>query len=152
MERKSDLSVRVETLLVVKIGNHTHRLTLEKARRLSVMLSKYISGNAMCADVEKVRKIKSCVVEHFGLNADVFDSEVRDEAYSWPRHAAMLLSREFAPALTFTALGNEFRREHSTINHGIKAARNRIESDAKAKREFESLRHKLTTNDHNILK
>lgn len=149
---KRDLSVRMETMLVITISGCRHRLTPEKARRLMLMLTKYLAGNAASADAKRVQKIKECVVEYYGLNADVFDSTVRDEAYTWPRHAAMLLSRELAPSLTFTQIGNEFRREHSTINYGIKAAQDRIDSDPKCKTEVETLRRKLSSNGHNILK
>ncbi len=138
------MSVRMETVLVIKIAGHTHRLTLEKARDLNAMLSKYLSGNAQSEEARKVKSIQEHVVKHFGLHPDTFASTARDDGYSWPRHIAMFLSREMVPAITTTELANCFCRERSTIQYALKSVANRMAESAKHKNEVEAMRREIS--------
>lgn len=149
-QNPSPMSVKMETMLVVRVAGHTHRLTLEKARDLHTMLSKYLAGSAQTAEAEKIRRVQACVIEHFGLNRQTFMSRAQDQTYSWPRQIAMYLAREFAPTLNLTEIGNEFCREHTTISYGLKEVNARMSTIPKAKQEVETIRAKLMTNGHSI--
>lgn len=152
MKTKRDLSVRMETLLVIRIGGCTHRLTLDRARDLNMLLSKFLKAKAQTAEAKKVRAIQECVMEHYGLNCETFASVARDETYAWPRQVAMFLSREMVPALSRTEIGNEFGRDSSTVSHAVNRVSDRMSVCPKSKSDVEALRRKLSSNGHNILK
>jgi chromosomal replication initiator protein len=147
-QNPSPMSVKMETMLVIRIAGTKHRLTLEKARDLHAMLSKYLAGNAQTEEAEKVKLVQACVIKHFGLNRQTFMSRAQDQTYSWPRQIAMYLARELAPTLNLTEIGNEFCREHTTVSYGLKEVDARMSTNPKAKLEVEAIRAKLVNNGH----
>lgn len=58
------------------------------------------------------------------------------------RHAAMLVMRDELD-LSFPSIGSIFRTNHSTVMHGIRAARDRCEVDSTYRGRVESIRASL---------
>ena len=69
----------------------------------------------------------------------------RDRSYeqAHPRQLAMLLIRELCPNLSAPAIGRVFNRDHSTILHGIKQARERVQWDDDYRDAYNAVRNAL---------
>ena len=90
-----------------------------------------------------IARIQIAVAAHYGLPSDKMRSGARARRYSHPRQLAMLLARELTKS-TLPAIGERFGgRDHTTVIHGIKAARNRIETDPGVDDAYQTIRKGL---------
>ena len=92
----------------------------------------YIYGIHIEAKAEKaiaIRDILTEVCRQTGLTRARLLGRNRSYDEAHPRQLAMLLIRELCPNLSAPAIGRTFDRDHTTILHGIKQARDRIQWD-----------------------
>lgn len=75
-----------------------------------------------------VLRIQRAVAADFNVPHDLFFSNSRVRPAARPRQVAMLLARELTHH-SLPNIGRFFRRDHTTILHGIRAARKAIEED-----------------------
>ncbi len=75
------------------------------------------------------KDIMHAVAAQYGLSVAEIKGNRRAAAVARPRQMAMLIAREGIPNLSLPQIAKRFCRDHSTIMHGIKAARKRLEWD-----------------------
>ena len=83
-----------------------------------------------------IRRIQKAIADDFGIPVEKMtmprpsgrDCRLNTRQFHRPRQYAMLLARELTP-LSLPTLGRIFRRDHTTIIHGIRSARKRIGED-----------------------
>ncbi len=96
-----------------------------------------------------VRDIQLAVAQHYKLPLTVIASEdhygMRKAEWSHPRQLAMLLSRKMTKH-SKTRIGHLFSRDHSTIIHGIHAARRRCLADNKQLKALFEIRASVLEN------
>lgn len=76
-----------------------------------------------------INDILYAVGAQFGLTVQELKGTRRSAMIARPRQMAMLIAREALPALSLPQIAKRFLRDHTTIMHGIKAARKRLEWD-----------------------
>jgi hypothetical protein len=92
-----------------------------------------------------VSEIQRAVARNFRVPEELFFSPSRQRNATRARHIAMFLSRELTPH-SLPALGGFFRRDHSTVLHGICEAGKRIDADPRLAQKIESIRYVLRAN------
>lgn len=93
-------------------------------------------------DHPHVRAIIEEVCEVYGVMLSTLLSPARHEEIAEARHLAMLLCREFTNQNT-TALGRAFHRDHGSISHGSKHARELIATEPGFRGRYERIRATL---------
>jgi hypothetical protein len=78
--------------------------------------------------VTSVREIQEAVASDFSVPLSLLNSPARQQAVAWPRQYAMLLAREIT-GHSLPNIGRFFNRDHSTVIHGIDAAKERVSQD-----------------------
>lgn len=68
------------------------------------------------------------VQKHFGLGDNTIVSDKKDKIYAFPRQVAMTICHELTK-LSYTDIGKEFDRKHSTVMHNIKKMKEEMERD-----------------------
>jgi chromosomal replication initiation ATPase DnaA len=63
------------------------------------------------------------IAAHYGLTVDDFRSPIRRRPIAWPRQEFMLAAHE--AGFSMPQIGRFLGRDHTTILHGIRAARKR---------------------------
>jgi hypothetical protein len=99
--------------------------------------------------VIRVSDIQDTVARNFNLAPALIRDPTRRRSVSMPRQIAMMLSREMTH-LSLPAIGREFRRDHTTIIHGISAAKRMIGDDPALARRVDSIRHIIEINRPSI--
>jgi hypothetical protein len=92
-----------------------------------------------------VRDIQLTVARNFRCDPDEFISSCRARDVAHPRQIAMMLSRELTKH-SLPRIGALFGRDHSTVLHGISAAKRRISEDEELARKVEQIRWVLKAN------
>jgi hypothetical protein len=92
-----------------------------------------------------VRDIQLTVARNFRCDPDEFISSCRARDVAHPRQIAMLLSRELTKH-SLPRIGALFERDHTTVLHGISAAKRRIEADAELALKVDQIRRVLKAN------
>ena len=92
-----------------------------------------------------ISDIQSTVARNFRCDLEQFNSRCRSHAVARPRQIAMLLAREMTKH-SLPRLAGFFKRDHTTIMHGIRAARHRIAEDEELARKVDQIRWILRTN------
>jgi chromosomal replication initiator protein len=88
-------------------------------------------------------EIQRRVAEHFDIRVADMKSSRRPKAIAFPRQIAMYLARELT-ACTLQEIGEAFGgKDHSTIIHGHRLVKNRLEQDAKLRLTITSLSRSL---------
>ena len=75
------------------------------------------------------RAVIEATCDHFRMRKASLLGKAKADHYAHPRQLAMLICREAIPQASAPAIGRAFNRDHTTILHGIKRARERIEWD-----------------------
>lgn len=106
--------------------SHGGPLTLDLARRTIEEIQDPAQLRAGAVGVDRIIAI---VAQRFELGSHdlVAPSKVRRVARA--RHIGMYLARELTP-LSLTGIGAAFRRDHSTVLHGIRSVADQLEKDA----------------------
>ncbi len=73
--------------------------------------------------------IMHAIASQCGLTVAEIKGNRRSATVARPRQLAMLMARESLPNLSLPQIAKRFHRDHTTIMHGIKAARKRLEWD-----------------------
>ncbi len=90
--------------------------------------------------------IQKLVAEHFDIRVADMKSNRRPKAIAYPRQIAMYLARELT-TYSLHEIGQAFGgRDHSTIVHGHKTIKNRLQKDPKLKITVSSLNRKILKN------
>jgi chromosomal replication initiator protein len=88
-------------------------------------------------------EIQRRVAEHFDIRVADMKSSRRPKAIAFPRQIAMYLARELTDC-TLQEIGEAFGgKDHSTIIHGHRLVKNRLEDDSKLKLTIASLSKSL---------
>lgn len=158
-QQESGLHIDVDDECLAYIANNinTNIRSLEGA--LTKVLA-YANLNHLDVDMEVVEKslhdvifpnkkkvitpafIIDVVAEHFEINVSEIYSDKRDNRIVIPRQIAMYLSRKHTDCSTLE-LENVFKRDHSTVLHGIKAIENKITNDPEIAAKVDVLTKKL---------
>jgi hypothetical protein len=96
----------------------------------------------------RVADIQATVARNFGIPAMLIREPTRVRRIARPRQIAMLLSREMTK-LSLPAIAREFRRDHTTVLHGIGAAKRFINDDPELARKVDSIRRVIELNRPN---
>ncbi len=75
------------------------------------------------------KDIMHAVAAQYGLSVAEIKGNRRAAKVARPRQMAMLIAREGIPNLSLPQIAKRFCRDHTTIMHGIRAARKRLEWD-----------------------
>ena len=92
-----------------------------------------------------VRDIQLTVARNFGVDPKEFFSSCRAHDVTGPRQIAMMLSREYTKH-SLPRLGKWFDRDHTTVLHGVREAKKRVESDPELAAKVQSIRWVLIEN------
>jgi hypothetical protein len=84
-----------------------------------------------------VDKIIDSVCAAFGISREAIFLKSRTEDIATPRMAVFYCARKIAPQITTIKMGRIFGKDHGTITHGVKACRNRIETDSQFAQKIE---------------
>ena len=96
----------------------------------------------------RVADIQNTVARNFGIPAMLIREPTRVRKIARPRQIAMLLSREMT-RLSLPAIAREFRRDHTTVLHGIGAAKKFMAEDPELARKVASIRRVIELNRPN---
>lgn len=95
-------------------------------------------------NVGELARILGAVAEASGVSVDDIKGPRRYYGYALPRHIAMLLMQEHCPDKSLPQIGRFLgNRDHTTIMHGAKRARQLIETDERARDLYERARAML---------
>ena len=81
--------------------------------------------------------------DRYGIKRSSMMGPARSDCYAHPRQLAMLLCRELLPHVSVAVIGRIFARDHTTILHGIKAARKRMSWCNETRDAYEAIRRVL---------
>lgn len=74
-------------------------------------------------------EIKTAVASYYRLSLDEIEGPKRDRRIAHPRQVAFYLSKQMANAST-VAIGRRYGgRDHTTVMHGLRAVKGRMDSD-----------------------
>ncbi len=91
-----------------------------------------------------VARVQREVAFYYGLEPSDMVSAVKSRSLAWPRQIAMLLSRRLT-AQSLPQIGKRFgNRDHTTVMHGIAAAKERAATDKEVARDIQALMHRLS--------
>lgn len=76
----------------------------------------------------KVADIIDATAAHFELAPDILTGPSRLRRYTRPRQVSMFLARRLAQK-SFPDIGRKFRRDHTTVIHGVRAVETRRNDD-----------------------
>ncbi|MEG0874963.1 MAG: chromosomal replication initiator protein DnaA [Clostridiales bacterium] len=76
--------------------------------------------------------------QYFKVRVEDLKGSKRDNNIAFPRQVAMYLARELTD-MTYSDIGKEFKRDHSTVMHGHDKIYNRIEIDPKNKKFIDDI-------------
>lgn len=76
-----------------------------------------------------MRRIISVVAEEFEIDVESLRGDKQGAYIARPRQLAMLLIVELCPDKSYPAIGRYLRKDHSTIQYGVRRARTRVEND-----------------------
>ncbi len=82
------------------------------------------------------------VSEHFSVSVEEILSNKRDKYIAVPRQICMYLTRRYT-SLSTIDLEKVFKRDHSTIIHGISAVENKIKNNDETNKDVETIIKKL---------
>jgi chromosomal replication initiation ATPase DnaA len=86
-----------------------------------------------------IAKIQAIVSEYYEIAPEHMRSQSRARRHAYPRQMAMLLSRRFTP-LSLPQIGKHFGgRDHSTIIHGIRRTKLRMQRNPTIEVQYEEL-------------
>jgi hypothetical protein len=74
-------------------------------------------------------RVQRAVAARFNISIADLHSRSQTRSVTVPRFVAMFLARQIIPSISFTRIGEEFRRDHSTVVHAVGAVHRRIELD-----------------------
>lgn len=95
------------------------------------------------AAVPRLGLILDCAAAASGIPRDHLIGVRRARYLAWPRQVAMLVCAELAPQASLPQIGRAFNRDHTTIMHGIKAARARLPTCAYTRELYDVIRAKV---------
>lgn len=103
---------------------HRYQVTVETARAVLDTLRPSFDAAQVTHE-----GIVAIVCERFGLRPEDLTSPRRSRHIALPRHVAMYLCRRLLGA-SFPYLGQLFRRDHTTVMHGVSTIEQRVKQDA----------------------
>jgi chromosomal replication initiator protein len=103
---------------------HSYEVTVETAREVLDTLRPSFEAAQVTHE-----GIVAIVCERFGLRPEDLTSPRRSRHIALPRHVAMYLCRRLLGA-SFPHLGQLFRRDHTTVMHGVSTIEQRVKQDA----------------------
>ncbi len=77
-----------------------------------------------------IRDIEWVVCTKYGISKEVMRSRDKRKKISRPRQIIMFLARELTNA-SYPKIGRHFGRDHTTIVHGVKSLRERMQTNPK---------------------
>lgn len=120
-----DLEGAVKRVLLYADIKRTSNISIELAREalrdiVTTQPRRTITSEIIISEVEKYYRIsKGSIV-----------SKKRSNDIAFPRQVAMYISREILDDPSFPKIGDDFKRDHSTVMHNVKAIADRINEDA----------------------
>ena len=112
-------------------------LTVEKADEL--LGDMFMDEEARVISVSQIQK---SVAEFYGLKMPDLMGKARPANIAFPRQIAMYLARQLT-TLSFPAIAEQFKRNHSTILHAVGAVGKKMEESQEFKREIQLLERQL---------
>lgn len=91
----------------------------------------------------RVSQILGCAAEAMGIALEHLIGPRRARVLAWPRQVAMLVCVEMAPHASLPQIGRAFNRDHTTIMHGVKAARLRLPTCAYTRELYDAIKAKV---------
>ena len=85
------------------------------------------------------RHILGAISRRSRITIDSLLGPRKDAKAAHARQLAMLIMRETQPNMSLTDIGRYFRRDHTTIIHGIRAARKRIRMPGNGGRQYREI-------------
>lgn len=135
---KSDETLRRELLLDAGMRNFLDDYAVTK--KIAAVIQEEET-----AEPPKIRVIVQFVADKFKTTPVMLMSQRRTHNVLWPRFIAMYLARE----LTFRSLpeiGRALgRRDHTTVLHGVRRVKARMETDAEFKEQVEGYQRELAS-------
>lgn len=111
-----------------------------KRLRESVSALEMDHGHAESEPKSIMATILKVVSNHFKLSPSLILGPRRNEFITLPRFYCFYLSRELSNA-SLSQVGMTFgNRDHGTVIHGIKALRNRMDTQPKARKDYDDIR------------
>ena len=90
-----------------------------------------------------IQKIQSTVADYYGLPHDEMISSRRgNRSVTRPRQIAMYLAHALTPR-SYPDLGRRFRRDHTTIMHGVSQIDRLLREDSEIASDVEELKKRL---------
>ncbi len=90
-----------------------------------------------------VDQVETALGKTFGLGVRVFGTRSRSREVSWPRQIGMMaLVDQYG--LSITEAARAVGKHHGTVHHALKAVRNSVEIDHRAKMQVRSFLLNLT--------
>ncbi len=89
------------------------------------------------------RHVISAVSRISNLPIKVIMGNRQDRRASHVRQMAMLIMRETQPDMNIMKIARFFGRDHSSINHGIKVARSRVQRTGLARKQYKQICQEL---------
>lgn len=90
-------------------------------------------------------EIEAAIIRNFRVPANLFYSRCRAHPVSHPRQLAMMLTRDLV-GMTLPQIGRRHQRDHTTVLHGIREARKRIETDPALALKVAAIKRTLQAN------
>lgn len=104
-------------------------------------------SGAASGDRARVQGILDRVCVHYGVTPAQVFARSKLERFVWPRFVAVYLSSRLV-GLSTTELGRIFSRDHGTIVHALRAARNRMETEPRLREEVNALEAEVLAHGH----
>ena len=91
----------------------------------------YLIPALMAGDRTTMRKVILAVADASGVTIDEILGPRRRREIAWARQYAMFLCREMGLG-SYPIIGDAFERDHSTVQHAVKAVNKRMTPDIRA--------------------
>lgn len=76
-------------------------------------------------EVRTMQNIAQIVADAFGVSVSELKGEGRSRSITYPRQEAMARIKDLLPHISASKIGKFFNRDHTTVQHGVAAARRR---------------------------
>lgn len=123
--------------VMIRINDINHRLTIQEARTLYMMIGVIIGKKHSTQIIETTKQL---VAAHFDLiNPHILKSKNRSEDIAYPRQLAYAIISDFN--LSSGEIGRAFNRDHGTVLYGVKKIR--TSPDKKVQQDYALLRKEV---------
>lgn len=93
--------------------------------------------------------IQKVVADNFQISVSELKGKKKDKKYSVPRQIAIYIAKEMTE-ITYTELGSEFSKDHSTIMHNYKAIEDKIKIDSNLDAKIKVLMREIKEYKRNV--